>query len=130
MEELLRTNIPDLPMPLSREHNEIEQEVSKFLESAENRQPSDKEPEISIHEIHRIIRNLKPGKSPGIDGFPGIVFKRAIDILGDKLRAIFNILLRSGAFPEDWAKAKIIFIKKPNKQKRTLEPTAPSHCCQ
>ena len=111
--ELLKTNLPDLPRPLTQEHTMIENEVKSFLEIKHDNE--NKEPSITIVEVRNAIRDQKAGRAPGLDEIPGIVFKQTIDIISPTLLNIFNMLLTEGKFPATWSKAKIIFIKKPKK---------------
>ena len=118
--ELLKSNLPDLPRPLSQNQTNIENEVETFLSASKATQGL--EPQITLTEVCKVIREQNPGRAPGIDEIPGIVFKQTIDIIGPKLTKTFNSLFQADLFPPNWGTAKIIFIKKPNK--RSSDPAA------
>ena len=72
-----------------------------------------------------IVKKMKGKKSCGLDTICGFSLKVSADILFEELKYIINLSIRSGQFPEEWKKAKIIPIFK-NKGSR-LEPMSSSH---
>ena len=122
-QELLKTNTPDLLRPLTQEHTHIESRVESFLNNHSTIPGTvEEEPPIKLTEVRQAIREQNPGKAPGLDGIPGIVYKQTVDILSPLLTKIFNKLFEKGEFPATWSKAKVIFIKKPNKP--STDPSA------
>ena len=119
--ELLKSNLPDLPRPLPQKHANIEKEVENYLKTPET-QNIQQEPKITEAEVRKSINEQKIGRAPGTDEIPGIVYKQTLEIITPSLTKIFNMLLTEGEFPAEWASAKIIFIKKPNKPNH--DPTA------
>lgn len=102
---------------------EFEEEVRKEMENIQN--------EIIIKEemveytnkteIKEIIRTLKNRKAPGEEGIQGIVIKNLPDNIIEILEDIYNSAILHSHFPNIWKNARIIPIKKPNK-----DPTQPS----
>jgi hypothetical protein len=94
-----------------------EVEVNSFLERlrSESFVNSDASTYTKPSEIKTILRLLKNGKAPGLDG----INNRHIKNLPRKaivlLTHIFNNCLRIGYFPKRWKHAKVVAIHKANK---------------
>ena len=56
------------------------------------------------------LNSLKPGKSPGPDGWPSIVLKRLATQLCVPFVILFTKSLRSGLLPQDWKTGYIVPI--------------------
>ena len=111
-EELLKHNFPPLARPLPQRHSIFEQTIARIAQEVTPTEPFST---ITDEEIIRTIQQLKPGKAPGYDKIPGIVFQKSLPILLPPLRKLFNACISLGYFPSAWKCAKITFIKKPGK---------------
>lgn len=58
------------------------------------------------------IKDMKNGKSPGIDGISNELFKLFVDIIGPEIVRLFNTILKSGKFPSMWCQAILIPLHK------------------
>ena len=67
---------------------------------------------ITEKEVYNAIKSLKNNKSPGTDHIRNEMLKSGIDILTKPLTTIFNLILRTGIYPNDWSKGKIISVHK------------------
>ena len=67
---------------------------------------------IDSDHIKKIIRNLKPKKSSGVDNISLILLKMSSDSLVDPLTAIINQSLNNGVFPDKLKIAKVIPVFK------------------
>ena len=63
--------------------------------------------DFTASEIERGILKLKNSKSPGIDGIKNEYIKLAKSKMTPVYVSLFNLILRSGAIPEQWSIAKI-----------------------
>jgi hypothetical protein len=71
---------------------------------------------IKINEFKMIIKNnLNQKKAPGYDLITGKVLKELSEKRMKKLTILFNAILRTGIFPDQWKVAQIILIPKPGK---------------
>ncbi|CAH2049018.1 unnamed protein product, partial [Iphiclides podalirius] len=79
--------------------------------------PPEGEPLNSVtpEEVQDIIKNLKPKSAPGPDNISNKILKALPGPLLCLLATIFNTLLSSCSFPDDWKQATVIGIRKPNK---------------
>ena len=59
---------------------------------------------ITEHEILYVLSKAKRNKSPGIDGLLYEFFVECKDIMIPILCNLFNVILASGIFPENWCK--------------------------
>ncbi|KAK9703913.1 Reverse transcriptase (RNA-dependent DNA polymerase) [Popillia japonica] len=71
------------------------------------------DPAFTIAEIREVLRNTKPKKAPGKDGFPAWPLKKLFETLGDKWANILNRCMEAGVFPEVWKVAEVVWIPKP-----------------
>ena len=67
---------------------------------------------ITVNEILEAVKTLKRGKSCGNDFLLNDYFIESIDILSGHLCDIFNAILNSGFFPEEWTEGVIIPLHK------------------
>ena len=63
--------------------------------------------DFTASEIERGVLKLKNSKSPGIDGIKNEYIKLAKAKMTPVYVSLFNLILRSGAIPEQWSIAKI-----------------------
>ena len=68
--------------------------------------------QISVENIALTLRNLKSNKSTGLDKIPAKILKLSSDIIGiaPSLTHIFNLLLETGIYVDDWKRACVIPI--------------------
>lgn len=69
---------------------------------------------ISIHEVEYVIRNLNKNKATGIDCLINEFFIESCDIISSHLTDLFNGILNTGCYPDQWAKGIIIPLHKKN----------------
>ena len=67
---------------------------------------------ITQDEIAKAITNLKNDKSPGRDNILNEVLKAGKEQLLSPLEKLFNIILKSGVFPNEWSHGLIVPIHK------------------
>ena len=68
---------------------------------------------ISVEEVIKAIKNLKTGKSGGLDGILSEMLKAGKHVTVSFLVKLFNLILDQGHYPSEWAKAIIVpFFKK------------------
>lgn len=63
-------------------------------------------------EVETMIRNLKNGSAPGLDGFSNELVKSIRDKISMPLTTIFNLSLSTGCFPDAWKIAAVTPIHK------------------
>ena len=74
---------------------------------------------ITTDEIKKSVKNLKNGKSVGIDGIKNEHIKYSVDTLMPLYVLLFNKVLESGEIPQDWGVGLIIPIYKNKGCKRS-----------
>lgn len=77
---------------------------------------------VKAAEVAKIIKDLRPKKSPGSDGISNKVLKRFPVPLIYLLVSIFNAAMSTCSFPFVWKEANVIGIHKPGK--KANEPTS------
>ncbi|KAJ6437600.1 reverse transcriptase [Purpureocillium lavendulum] len=105
-EELLRTFFPPLPPQIE-------------AESEGSQRPPVAWPELTMEEVERKVMAAKPWKAPGDDGLPAMVWKELWPVVKERVLHLFRLSLGSGELPEQWRSARIIPLKKPDKDDYT-----------
>ncbi|KJZ68315.1 hypothetical protein HIM_12296 [Hirsutella minnesotensis 3608] len=106
-EELLSTFFPPLPTNIEPEGERPQREEIAM-------------PDLTLQEIEEKVMAAKPWKAPGEDGLPAIVWKKLWHVVKHRVWTLFDSSLREGVVPQQWRTAKIIPLKKPDKDDYTL----------
>ena len=69
-------------------------------------------PSISVFDVHKYLRALKPCKAPGHDYYPSILYKKAADILAPPLGHVINNSILNRQFPTFWKMSVITPVPK------------------
>ena len=75
---------------------------------------------IGEKEIIDACRKLKNGKATGIDAISNEMLKASLDLLLPVYKQLFNKILTSGEYPENWAVGLIVPVHKGGRQKTQL----------
>lgn len=80
---------------------------------------------ISPHEIWNIIKRLPNKKAPGHDKINNIIIKNLPPSAIAYINNIYNSILRTGYFPQNWKHSVVLPIAKPNKNRTNPENYRP-----
>jgi hypothetical protein len=64
-------------------------------------------PPVTEQEVVSLAKSLKGKPSAGYDDIPESLVKQCIQLIKGPLTHIYNLLLMSGVFPDDWKAAKV-----------------------
>ena len=106
--ELLHSFFPEPPIPQRSEHtrdNVADQLFGKAL---------------TIDEIEKGLFSASPDKAAGSDGLTIRVWREVWPVLQQQIYTLFSTSLRQGKLPLQWKVAKIVPLKKGNKDDYTL----------
>jgi hypothetical protein len=68
--------------------------------------------DVTLSEVERVVTELDTGKASGIDGISNEILKKGKLVIVPMLYTLFNQIIESGEFPNEWGKAIIIPIHK------------------
>ena len=92
--------------------NNFKEAVENFIthhdtgcESCVTNDPQELNDNITLSEIESVIKVLPTGKQPGTDGLAYEFFKYSFDIIGTYICSLFNAVLLTGIFPNQWCEA-------------------------
>jgi hypothetical protein len=71
---------------------------------------------IIIGEIKSVLKMLKKEKSSGPDDIINEIFKNSSDATIKALAKLFNLILKTGQYPEQWNKSYLILLYKSGKK--------------
>ena len=89
---------------------EIEHDLNKLEESIEYNVETDTP--ITIREIKNVLNNLKKGKSGGPDSILNEVIKFSSSFTLKAYAKVFNLIMKTGYYPEIWNKSYLVPIHK------------------
>nr|VZI03165.1 unnamed protein product [Spirometra erinaceieuropaei] len=67
---------------------------------------------FSVEEVRRVLSQIKPDKSPGPDGIPGLILKELSTELSKPLSTLFELSMRTGRLPSQWKTANLVPLHK------------------
>lgn len=73
-------------------------------------------------ELNSVLKKMKTGKAPGLDGVPMEVIKKIEEIAPTVMLRPINGILKEQSFPSNWKKAKLVLIPKGNPEDMKLRP--------
>lgn len=114
----LETQCTPSSQPIDPDHLNM---VNSEVEHKSSLPPIDSLPEITLEEVQKVIKELKPKKAPGLDRITNMAIKSFPLRLLTTLTVIFNASLRLCAFPTAWKEADVIGFHKPRKDR--TDPT-------
>jgi hypothetical protein len=76
-------------------------------------------PELTLEEIECCLMKTKPWKAAGEDDLPAGVWRQVWAAVKESVHHLFQTSLDTGTLPQQWRSAKIIPLKKPNKDDYT-----------
>lgn len=106
-EELLRTFFPPLPAMVEDEPDGPQRTALVM-------------PELTMEEVERKVMAAKPWKAPGDDGLPAMVWKELWPVVKERVLHLFRLSIKNGELPTQWRSARIIPLKKPDKDNYTV----------
>jgi hypothetical protein len=106
-EQLLATFFPSLPENIETEGDSPQRTSVAVM------------PKLTVEEIEGCLMKTKPWKAAGEDGLPAGVWRQVWPAVRESVRCLFQTSLDSGILPRQWKIAKIVPLKKPNKEDYT-----------
>ena len=76
---------------------------------------------FTLKELKLIVARLKNNKCPGVDGFPGELFKYAGDGVLKSLLSVFNKVKIAKDIPEQWNAVRVATMYKQKGSKKELK---------
>lgn len=67
---------------------------------------------ITVSEVSKALKELKPKKATGVDGIPSRLLKDGSDALASPSSVIFNLTIQQNVIPAEWKKAKVTPLHK------------------
>ncbi|KJZ72791.1 hypothetical protein HIM_07735 [Hirsutella minnesotensis 3608] len=107
VDELLGTFFPPLPARIEDEGVRPQRKAVPMLG-------------LTLGGIEEKIMTAKPWKAPGGDELPTAVWRQLWPVAKDRIFALFDASLRDGVVPRQWKNAKIVPLKKPDKDDYTV----------
>jgi ribonuclease HI len=104
--ELIQTFFPPLPEDISSENQGPGRATLPL-------------PPLTLEEVEQQIFRAKPWKAAGADNLPAIVWKELWPVVKERVLALFQQSLDTGEIPDQWREARIIPLKKPDKEDYT-----------
>lgn len=83
--------------------------------------------EFTMDELITVLIRLKKKKAPGLDGITPEILKIVIETIPEYVLEVFNQILRTGKFPDEWKVGKVVLLLKPGKP--NLEPSSYRPLC-
>ncbi len=77
-------------------------------------------PDLEEQEVGVAVKRVSAWRAPGADGLPNVVWKETWPVLRGWITAIFQASLRLGELPRQWKIARILPLRKPDKDNYTL----------
>nr|VZI47948.1 unnamed protein product [Spirometra erinaceieuropaei] len=63
---------------------------------------------FSVEAVRRVLSQIKPDKSPGPNGIPGLILKQLATELSKALSTLFELSMRTGWLPSQWKTANLV----------------------
>lgn len=87
-----------------------------------NIQEVDNFQDFKMDELIAALLRLKKNKAPGLDGITPEILRVTVKTIPDYVLEVFNEILKTGKFPEEWKVGRVVLLLKPGKP--ILEPTS------
>lgn len=102
LQEVVRTLFPDRPGT-----------APPTIEPPAGAPAEEEGAEVTEGEVDRaVLRMRAKNTAPGPDGIPGRALALALEELGPRLRALFNLCIERGEYPVIWKTGKLVLLKK------------------
>ncbi|GBP76204.1 Probable RNA-directed DNA polymerase from transposon X-element [Eumeta japonica] len=121
--EKFTPNPPATSPNLQEHHAQVRYRVEEFMATAPPPLPGDLF--ITPAALHKIVIRLPKKKAPGPDGVSTAALRHLPRRAIVAMNRVFNGILRTGHFPEEWKRGKIITIPKAGKDPRKPENVRP-----